>query len=128
MKSTEWFIRLDYEKYCFYIHHKYVKETSEYVEPEIFIDFDTMVKVFFNQVNRIAHPTAIMLHCRKNALFTTSSIPSVVKVDLAEFKIPGGIMKEKTKEAGIIAMSFTDEKISMIINPELLYEKWSSRK
>ena len=37
-------------------------------------------------------------------------------------------MKEKTKEAGIIAMSFTDEKISMIINPELLYEKWSSRK
>ncbi len=128
MKSTEWFIRLDYEKYCFYIPHRYINETSEYIEPEIFIDFDTMVKTFFNQENKIAHPTAIMLSCKRNALFTTSSIPSVVKISLGSYKIPGGIMAEKTKEAGIIAMSFEDEKISMIINPELLYEKWSSKK
>lgn len=123
---TEWFICLSYEKYDFLIPHTYNSQNEE--DPEIFIDFDQIALNFFSTENKTKHPAAITIKAKRKAMLTTSAIPAVKPVDLKGFQIPDGILEEPAKKNGIIAVCFTSERINVIINPELLYERWSRHK
>lgn len=126
MKTTEWFICLAYERYSFLIPHSYNIVNGSI--PDIFIDFDKLAKDMFSVENSEKHPAAITVKCTKTAMLSTSAIPTIHQADLREFYIPSGIIEEHSKEIGIIAISFSPKGISVIINPELLYEEWSKEK
>ncbi|MCQ2240497.1 hypothetical protein [Treponema sp.] len=126
MKTTEWFICLDYGKYTFLIPHTYSTENG--VVPEIFIDFDSIASDMFSIDNIAKHPVAITIKCCKTAMISTSAVPSITQKKLKDFHIPEGIIEENARETGIIAISFTSKGISVIVNPELLYERWSAEK
>ena len=61
-------------------------------------------------------------------MISTSAIPTVFQARLKDFHIPSGLVEEEAKTAGIIAVSFSNNGISLIVNPELLHEKWSKGK
>ncbi|MBQ0039278.1 MAG: hypothetical protein KBS64_02475 [Treponema sp.] len=126
---NEWFICLTYDKINFLIPHNYCIESN--CEPDIFIDFDTLVLNYFNTSNTVKHPAALNIKCSKLAILTTSSIPTVVQVDLQSFFVPSGVLENGARSMGVMAMSFwkekSDGKLSIIVNPELLYEKWNEK-
>lgn len=126
MKTTEWFICLAYGKYSFLIPHKFSTENN--FMPDIFIDFDKIAMDLFYTENTMKHPVAITIRGEKTAMLSTSAIPTVFQAKLKDFHIPGGLMEEQARQAGIIAVSFTPNGISIIVNPELLHEKWSKGK
>jgi len=127
---NEWFICLTYDKINFLIPHNYCIENNR--DPDIFIDFDTLVFNYFNTSNAVKHPAALTIKCSKIAILTTSSIPTVIQVDLSSFHIPSGVLEKGAKSMGIIAMSFSHDKsngnLTIIVNPELLHKKWNEKK
>lgn len=130
MKTIEWFVQLEYEKIVFYFPHSYICDTkvSAKVEPEIFIDFDKIAYLFFQAENRQKHSAVLTIQNTKNSLLTTSAIPSVQKLDLKKFRVPGGVLKKVSKDVGIIGVSFCNgNKISFILNPEKLYFSWREK-
>lgn len=126
MKTTEWFICLVYGKYSFLIPHKFSTDNS--AVPEMFIDFDRIAMDLFSTETATKHTVALTIRCQKIAMISTSAIPTVFQARLKDFHIPSGLVEEEAKTAGIIAVSFSNNGISLIVNPELLHEKWSKGK
>lgn len=130
MKAIEWFVQLEYEKAIFYFPHAYVCDTklSRSIEPEIFMDFDKLALTYFNAKNTQKHPAILTIQNEKNSILATSAIPSIQKLDLKKFTVPGGVLKNIAKKLGIVALSFSNEnKLSIILNPEKLYFSWREK-
>lgn len=130
MKATEWFIKLEYNSHNFFIPHRYVKDTEATSAsiPEIFIDFDKIASDFFGCSLQAKHPAVINVCCQKKAMLATTSIPSVVQMDVGRFYVPDGVLKATGNNKGIIAVAFEDSKMSVIVNPEILYNSWNRKK
>ncbi|MCI5829044.1 MAG: hypothetical protein SPJ89_08350 [Treponema sp.] len=126
MKTNEWFICLVYRNYNFLIPHYFGTEDTSKADLEI--DFDAVVKDLFCIEEDHTAPAAITVNEDKKARIITSAIPSVYQASLKDFYVPQGILEQYAKNTGIIALSFKKEKVFMIVNPELLYRRWSAGK
>ncbi|MCR5218512.1 hypothetical protein [Treponema sp.] len=127
MKANEWFAVIPFEKTDILIPQSYIGDFSfsGIAEENTSMPLFYIDKYFYGHKTEESKYSSLLIKCPRPFFIKTASLPEIKQLSLKTFSFPPALMKNKLQNMGCMAVSFENNRLQVIIDPERIRDTLS---